>query len=146
MRSLCMSREHTYSRKTFDLWIFRLRCTVETLYSMILNNTKFYITRWTHGTKIYKGLFGPESCHYFFNKTNLRVTCLFTACAIRSEWFHMWPAASVNNDSRTNYLRLSHFTALSAGVNNHLGCIHKGLTAWLSRKLLCQFECMIKQF
>ena len=42
----------------------------------------------------------------------------------------MWPAVDVNNDSRTDYLRLSHLTALPAGVNNHLRCIHKGLAAF----------------
>ena len=66
----------------------------------------------------------------FFNKTNLRVICLFTAHAVDSEWTHMWPATSVNNDDGTDYLRLSHLTALSAGVNNYLRCIHKGLTAF----------------
>ena len=42
----------------------------------------------------------------------------------------MWPATSVSNDDRADYLRLSHLTALSAGVNNYLRCIHKGLTAF----------------
>ena len=42
----------------------------------------------------------------------------------------MWPATSVNNDGRTDFLRLSHLTALSAGVNYHLRCIHKGLMAF----------------
>ena len=58
------------------------------------------------------------------NKTNLRVICLFTAHAVDSEWTHMWPATSVNNDDGTDYLRLSHLTALSAGVNNYLRCIY----------------------
>ena len=66
----------------------------------------------------------------FFNKTNLRVICLSTAHAIDSERTHMWPATSVNNDDRTDYPRLSHLTALSAWVNNHLRCIHKGLKAF----------------
>ena len=42
----------------------------------------------------------------------------------------MWPATSVNNDGRTDCLRLSHLTALSTGVNNHLRRIHKELTAF----------------
>ena len=80
----------------------------------------------------------------FTNKTNLRVICLFTVRAVDSEWTHMWPATSVSNDGRTDYLRLSHLTALSAGVSNYLRCIHKELTAfsWVTRR----FECMIKQF
>ena len=56
--------------------------------------------------------------------------CLFTARAVDSEWTHLWPATSVNNHGRTNYLRLSHLAALSAGVNNYLRCIHKGLKAF----------------
>ena len=42
----------------------------------------------------------------------------------------MWPATSVNNDDGTDYLRLSHLTALSAGVNDYLRYIHKGLAAF----------------
>ena len=73
-----------------------------------------------------------------------RGICLFTVCAVYSEWTHMWPAASVSNDGRTDYLRLSHLTALPAGVNNHLRCIHKGLTAFSQITPLIQM--MIKQF
>ena len=83
--------------------------------------------------KIYKGQLGPVLLG-FLNKTNFRVICLFTARAVDSELTHMWPSTSVNNHGRTestNYLRLSQLTALSAGVNNHLRCIHKGLTAFL---------------
>ena len=40
------------------------------------------------------------------NKTNLRAICLFTARAVDSEWTHMRPATSVNNDDGTDYLRL----------------------------------------
>ena len=69
-------------------------------------------------------------CIRFWNKTNLRVICLFTARAVDSEWTHMWPATCNNNDGRTDYLRRSHLTALPAGVNNHLRCIHKGLAAF----------------
>ena len=32
--------------------------------------------------------------------------CVCTARAVDSEWIHIWPAASVNNDGRTDYLRL----------------------------------------
>ena len=39
-------------------------------------------------------------------------------------------ATPLNNYGRTDYLRLSHLTALPAGVNNHLRCIHKGLAAF----------------
>ena len=44
----------------------------------------------------------PNRVIRFFNKTNCRVIWLFTACAIDSEWAHMWPAADVNNDGRTD--------------------------------------------
>ena len=69
----------------------------------------------------------PNRVIRFLNKINFLGICLFTARAVDSEWTHMGPAASVNNDGRTDYLRLSHLTALPAGVNNHLRCIHKGL-------------------
>ena len=61
----------------------------------------------------------PNRVIRFLIKTNLRVICLFTARAVDSEWTHMWPATSVNNHGRTDYLRLSHLAALSAGVNNY---------------------------
>ena len=80
---------------------------------------------WT--PKFTKADLDPNRVIKFLNKTNFRVICLFTARAVDSEWAHMWPAADVNNDGRTDYLRLSHLTTLPAGVNNHLRCIHKGL-------------------
>ena len=105
------------------------RDTVETFYSRIPYTTTFYITRWTHGPQnLQRPIRTLIVLLGFFNKTNLRVICLFTARA--SEWTHMWPATSVNNDDGTDYLRLSHLTTLSAGVNNYLRCIHKGLTAF----------------
>ena len=102
--------------------------TVETLYSTIPYTTIFYITRWT--PKFTKADLDPNRVIRFLIKTNLRVICLFTARAVDSEWTHLWPATSVNNDGRTDYLRLSHFAALSAGVHNYLRCIHKGLKAF----------------
>ena len=86
----------------------------------------------------------PNRVIRFSNKTNFRVICLFAARAIDSEWTPMWPAATVNNDGRTDYLRLSHLMALPAGVNNHLMSIHKGLTAF--SRVNPPIEMMIKQF
>ena len=63
------------------------------------------------------------------NSCNLFVYCLCRRLWT-AEWTHMWPAAGVNNDGRTDYLRLSHLTTLPAGVNNNLRCIHKGLAAF----------------
>ena len=83
---------------------------------------------WT--PKFTKADYDPNRVIRFLIKTNLRVICLFTARAVDSEWTHMWPATSVNNDGRTDYLRLSHLAALSSGVNNYLRCIHKGLKAF----------------
>ena len=104
---------------------------LETLYSTIPYTTMFYITRWTHGPQnLQRQMRTLIVLLDFWNKTNLRVICLFTARAVYSEWTHMWPATSVNNDDGTDYLRLSHLTALSVGVNNYLRCIHKGLTAF----------------
>ena len=106
--------------------------TVETLYSTIPYTTIFYIRRWTHEPQnLLRPIRNVIMLLVFFNKTNKRVTCLFTDRAVDYEWTHMWPVISVNNDGRIDYLRLSHLTALSAGVNNHLRCIHKGLTASL---------------
>ena len=101
--------------------------TVETPYSTIPYTTIFYITRWTHGPQ---NLQRPiRTLIVLLFSCNLFVYCpcrrLWTA-----EWTHMWPAAGVNNDGRTDYLRLSHLTTLPAGVNNHLRCIHKGLAAF----------------
>ena len=105
--------------------------TVETLYSTIPYTTIFYITRWTHGPQnLQRPIRTLIVLLGFFIKTNLRVICLFTARAVDSEWTHMWPATSVNNHGRTDYLGLSHLAALSAGVNNYLRCIHKGLKAF----------------
>ena len=78
---------------------------------------------WT--PKFTKANLDPNRVIRFSNKTNFHVICLFPARGVDSEWTHMWPAASVNNDGRTDYLRLSHLTALPAGVNNH-----KGFTAF----------------
>ena len=70
---------------------------------------------WT--PKFTKADWDPNHVIRFWNKINFLVICLFTA-------------TSVNNDGRTDNLRLSHLTALSTGVNNYLRCIHKGLTAF----------------
>ena len=83
---------------------------------------------WT--PKFTKADLDPNRAIRFLNKTNFRVICLFTARAVDPEWAHMWPAADVNNDGRTDYLRLSHLTTLPAGVNYHLRCIHKELAAF----------------
>ena len=115
--------------------------TVETPYSTILYTTIFYITRWTHGPQnLQRPIRTRIMLLGFWIKQIFGVICLFTARAFDSEWTHMWPATSVNNDGRTDYLRLSHLMALSAGVNNHLRCING------SRELLHRFECTIKQF
>ena len=83
---------------------------------------------WT--PKFTKADYYPNRVIRFWNKTNLHVIWLFTARAVNSEWTHVWPASCDNNDGRTDYLRLSNLTALPAGVNNHLRCIHKGLSAF----------------
>ena len=97
---------------------------------------------WT--PKFTKADLDPNRVIGFSNKTNFRVICLFNGRAVDSEWTHMWLAATVNNDGRTDYLRLSHLTALPAGVNNHLRCIHKGLTAFL--RVTPPIQMTIKQF
>ena len=119
--------------------------TVETLYSTIPYTTIFGITRWAHGPQnLQRPIRTLIVIIRSLNKTNFHVICLFTAHVVDSEWTHMWPAASVNNDGRTDYLRLSHLTALPAGVNNHLRCIHKGLTAF--SRVTPPIQMTIKQF
>ena len=108
----------------FVVWWYN---TVETLYSTIPYTTIFYITRWTHGPQT---LQRPIRTLIVLLCFGIKQIFVRFVCAIDCEWTHMWPATSVNNDDRTDYLRLSHLTALSAGVNNHLRCIHKGLTAF----------------
>ena len=124
----------------------KIPSTVETLYSTIPYTTIFHITRWAHGPQNLQRSIGTLIMLLvgFSNKTTFRVICFFTARAVDSEWTHMWPAASVNNDGRTDYLRLSHLTALPAGVNYHLRCIHKGLMA--SSRVTPPIQMMIKQF
>ena len=75
----------------------------------------------------------------FLMQTNFRIICLFTAHAVDSEW-----TRCQCNDGRTNYLRLSHLTALPAVVNNHLRCIHKGLKD--CSRVTPPIQMMIKQF
>ena len=108
--------------------------TVETPYSTIPYTTIFYITRWTHGPQnLQRPIRTLIVLLGFWINRKTRVICLFTARAVdwwTAEWTHMWPAAGVNNDGRTDYLRLSHLTTLPAGVNNHLRCIHKGSAAF----------------
>ena len=131
---------HSRMKLVWYIWY-----TVETPYSTIPYTTIFYITRWTHGPQnLQRPIRTRNLVIRFLNKTNLRVISLFTARAVDSEWTHMWPATSVNNDGRTDYLRLSHLMALSARVNNCLRCIRKGLTAFL--RVTPPIRSMIKQF
>ena len=70
---------------------------------------------WT--PKFTKADYDPNRVIRFLIKTNLRVITVPIARAVDSEWTHMWPTTSVNNEGRTDYPRLSHLAALSAGVN-----------------------------
>ena len=118
--------------------------TVETLYSTIPYTTILDKTRWAHGPQNLQ-----RPIRTLIVLLGLRIKQIFVqfVCLLPvplTEWTHMWPAASVNNDGRTDYHRLSHFTALPAGVNNHLRCIHKGLTAF--SRVTPPIQMMIKQF
>ena len=129
-----------------SMWMEACICiTLLTPYSTIPYTRIFNITRWAHGPQnLQRPIRTLIVLLGFRIKQSFRIICLFAARAIDSEWTHMWPAATVNNDGRTDYLRLSHLSALPPGVNNHLRCIHKGLTAF--SRVTPPIQMMIKQF
>ena len=76
--------------------------TVETPYITIPYTTIFDITRWTHGPQNLQRPIRSPIVLLDFEENTFRVSiiCLFTAYAVNSEWTHMWPATSVNNDGQ----------------------------------------------
>ena len=122
--------------------------TVETLYSMIPYTMVFDITRWPHGPQNLQRLIRTLIVLLgFLIKQTRVICCLLPMPSTLNEPTCDPLPTSVNNDGRTDYLRLSHLTALPTGVSDHLRCIHKGLTAFSVKEFLpAVFKILLNHF